>query len=252
MNSSSPKHRPKVKKPVKKLPKMKRTAKLPKKFRGKKAKKVGKGKKGGVEIVRTPQAVVIQPKQPEQPPQPPQPGEAPLVKAKPKKRSNGKVKLSSVKKARMAISSRNAVLSPMRRAQLYSKNKAKGSKRSPLPKNSGKTQLTKNKVEQIMPIEDLLDVVDNKPTFKYRFSCKSKIYTAFLSLNSTESGRRKTAPKAKLRNCSEQTRNAGERIGNDKASSSATQAWIKQQSQYHIPRHDLACNRILDTGGVIT
>lgn len=176
MNSSSLKYRPKAKQPAKKLPKQKRTPKLPKKFRGKKAKKVGKGKKGGVEIVRTPQAVVIQPKQPEQPPQPPQPGEAPLIKAKPKKRSNGKVKLGSVKKARMAISSRNAVLSPMRRAQLYQSKKAKGSKRSPLPKSNGKTQLTKNKVEQIMPIEDLLDVVDSKPSFKYRFSCKAKIY----------------------------------------------------------------------------
>ena len=195
---------------------------MPKKFRGKKGKK---GKKGGVEIVRTPQAVVIQPKQPEQPPQPPQPGEAPLIKAKPKKRSNGKVKLSSVKKARMAISSRNAVLSPMRRAQLYRNKEAKGSKRSPLPKSSGKTQLTKNKVEQIMPIEDLLDVVDNKPSFKYRFSCEAIFYHAFITFHSTKSCRWETASEAELRNRSQQTRNAGKGIGHDEDAGSAPQAW---------------------------
>ena len=59
----------------------------------------------------------------------------------------------------------------MRRAQLY-RQKPKSAKRSPVPKNSGKTQLTKNKVEQIMPIKDLLEVVDDKPTFKNRFACK--------------------------------------------------------------------------------
>ena len=59
----------------------------------------------------------------------------------------------------------------MRRAQLY-RQKPKSAKQSPVPKNSGKTQLTKNKVEQIMPIKDLLEVVDDKPTFKNRFACK--------------------------------------------------------------------------------
>ena len=135
----------------------------------------GPKRRGGVTITRTPNAVVIQPKQPSQPPQPQQPGEAPLIQRKPKRKS-GKVNLSKVKRARGAISSRNAVLSPRARAQLYQqmpKSAKRTMAKSPMPKNSGKTQLTKNKVEQIMPIEDLLGVVDDKPSLKYRFSCKS-------------------------------------------------------------------------------
>ena len=78
----------------------------------------------------------------------------------------------------------------MRRAQLYRKN-PKSAKRSPMPKNSGKTQLTKNKVEQIMPIEDLLEVVDDKPTFKNRFACKFEVknnlnYKEFKSIKHCE------------------------------------------------------------------
>ena len=117
-----------------------------------------------------PNAVVIQPKQPVQPRQP---GEAPVIKRKPKRKS-GKVNLAKVKRARGAISSRNAVLSPRARAQLYQQlpKASKQMAKSLLPKRSGKTHLTKNKVEQIMPIEDLLGVVDDKPSMKYRFSCK--------------------------------------------------------------------------------
>ena len=133
----------------------------------------GPKRRGGVTITRTPNAVVIQPKQPSQRPQPQQPGTAPLIQRKPK-RIGGKVNLSQVKRARGAISSKNAVLSPRARAQLYQqmpKSAKRTMAKSPMP--SGKTQLTKNKVEQIMPIEDLLGVVGEKPTLKYRFSCKS-------------------------------------------------------------------------------
>ena len=48
-----------------------------------------------------------------------------------------------------------------------------GSREAPIIKvDDGRTKLTKDKVENVMPIDELLGEIDDKPNFKNRFSCE--------------------------------------------------------------------------------
>ena len=50
---------------------------------------------------------------------------------------------------------------------------AGGNREAPVMKiDDGRTKLTKDKVENVMPIDELLGEIDDKPKFKNRFSCE--------------------------------------------------------------------------------
>ena len=50
---------------------------------------------------------------------------------------------------------------------------AGGNREAPVMKiDDGRTKLTKDKVENVMPIDELLGEIDDKPNFKNRFSCE--------------------------------------------------------------------------------
>ena len=101
--------------------------------------------------------MIIQPEQPEQPPQPPQPGDLPVrVARKPRKKTPG----GKVNSARLA---------KLRRRGGF-KRKKTGKKVA--AKNTGKTRLTKDKVEDVIPIDQLVNELGKKPSFKNKFSCK--------------------------------------------------------------------------------